>query len=379
LPTLPGASGPGQEYPSSIIFDSKNGNAYATDQTNDTVNIISGQNDTLVGTVNLDDNSHNIFRVPNDIAFDPKSGHIYVSAQTFLYNPATNITTDCANSSDLKCSVYEVNYKNHTIMNAIPVNHEVPGEIAFGLKNANLYILQYTPPGASSALKQNISVIDAKSNKLISTLNVGFGIKGLKIAFNPSNGNGYVTNDGFGYRNGSKGTVSVIDAKNNTITKKMSVGVLPYAISFNPNNGKAYIANQDSRTVSVIDSKDRVSTIPVDGGPTDIIFNPNDSKMYLALGEPNSIKTINAKNTFSDSYRLKGIPNNIVVNPKNGDIYASSSYPDMILLIHTHDKKIESIPLKMQTYRVDFNPVNEKAYVTNMINNTIAVIDTKRR
>jgi YVTN family beta-propeller protein len=243
LPSI--SAGSDQEYPSSIAFDLNNGNVYVTDQANDTVNIISGQNDTVIGTINLDDPGHNISQTPNDIVFDARNGHLYVSAQTQYYNPTTGTTDkDCADkTSDLKCSVLEINDKNNRIINNIPVKI-LPGEIAFGPKNSDLYVLQYTQPGASAALMQYILVIDAKSNRIISTLNVGIGIKGLKIDFNPNNGNGYVTNDGFGYRNGSKGTVSVIDAKSNRIIHTIPVGVLPYAIKFSPNNKEAYVANQ---------------------------------------------------------------------------------------------------------------------------------------
>jgi DNA-binding beta-propeller fold protein YncE len=47
-------------------------------------------------------------------------------------------------------------------------------------------------------------VIDPKNNTVISTLDVGIGMGDLKIGFNPSNGNGYVINQGFGYKRGSR-------------------------------------------------------------------------------------------------------------------------------------------------------------------------------
>jgi DNA-binding beta-propeller fold protein YncE len=129
LPTIRGME-QGQEYPSSIAFDLNNGNVYSVDQVKDTVNIISGQNDTVVGTINLDDPSHNIFQTPNDIAFDTRNGHMYVSAQTQHYNPATNTTDkDCVDrASDLKCSVLEINDKNNRIIKVIPkkLEHFLP-------------------------------------------------------------------------------------------------------------------------------------------------------------------------------------------------------------------------------------------------------------
>ncbi len=373
---------PGQEYPSSIAFDLNDGNTYALDPFNDTVQIISGQNDTVTGTISLDDPSHNRLAVPIDIAFDPKNGQMYIATQTLLANFTTgNVFADCAiPSAHLKCSVFVINDKNNRIINTIPIEG-VPSKIAFNPNNSHLYVLNQRG-NSPQGLPGKISVIDPKNDTVIKTVGVGIGMGDLKIGFNPSNGNSYVINQGFGYNNGSKGSVSVIDPKNDTVIRTIPAGVLPLVIGFNPNNANAYVGNQDSRTVSVIDPKNDtvIRTIPVklvEGVPTDVVFNPKDGNMHLAVGLPNSIKVIDAKNIINNNYTifLKGIPNNIALNPNNGDMYVSNSYPDIVSVLHAHNyKAIESIPLKMQTLKVDFNPTNGHIYVTNKINNTIAVI-----
>ena len=65
------------------------------------------------------------------------------------------------------------------------------------------------------------------------------------IAFNPNNGNMYVTNAG-------GNTVSVINPSTNTFMSTIPVGSAPFGIAFNPNNGNMYVTNAGGKTISVI-------------------------------------------------------------------------------------------------------------------------------
>jgi YVTN family beta-propeller protein len=65
------------------------------------------------------------------------------------------------------------------------------------------------------------------------------------IAFNPNNGDMYVTNE-------VSDTVSVIDGTTNTVIGTIPVGDLPDGIAFNPNNGYVYVTQFGRNTVSVI-------------------------------------------------------------------------------------------------------------------------------
>ncbi|HEY7080890.1 MAG TPA: YncE family protein, partial [Nitrososphaeraceae archaeon] len=78
---------------------------------------------------------------------------------------------------------------------------------------------------------------------MIKTIAVGNGPVG--IAFNPNNGDMYVTNFG-------SNTVSVIDTTTNTVVATITVGSAPQFIAFNPNNGHMYVTNRGSNNVSVI-------------------------------------------------------------------------------------------------------------------------------
>jgi YVTN family beta-propeller protein len=364
--------------PESIAFDLNNGNTYAIVPDNDGVQVISGKNNSVIASISFDDPSVNFAASPTDIAFNPRNGEMYVSAQTFLYNFTSGALLDnCADrNTRLKCAVYLIDTKkNNTVIDTIPVDSR-PANIAFDPNNSKIYVLhrdsRENGPG-------KITLIDAKNNTVIKTLDVGNGTGKLNIDFNANNNESYVVNQGFGEINGSSGTVSVIDAKNNTVIRTIPVNILPFTISSDPINGNTYVGNQESRTVSVIDAKNNtvIRTIPVNGMPTDISFNQKNGDMYLAVGLPNSIYVIDAKNnTVIDTIPVNGIPNNIAFNQNNGDIYVTNSYPDVVSVIDHHTNKIvETIPLKMQTLKINFNPTNGNMYVTNKINNTIAVIN----
>src|SRR6266540_2910507 len=85
------------------------------------------------------------------------------------------------------------------------------------------------------------------------------------MAFNPDNGDIYVTNL-------DSDTVSVIDSQTNTVIgNPIPVGDRPVGIAFNADNGDLYVANQFSNTVSVIDGQ----TNTVTGNPIPVGDNPN--------------------------------------------------------------------------------------------------------
>jgi YVTN family beta-propeller protein len=111
----------------------------------------------------------------------------------------------------------------------------VPFGIAFNPNNGNMYMTNFN--------SDSVSVINPSTNTVISTIPAGpvpFG-----IAFNPNNGNMYVTNAG-------NNTVSVINPSTNTFVATIPVGSVPFGIAFNPNNGNMYVTNAGGKTISVI-------------------------------------------------------------------------------------------------------------------------------
>jgi len=82
----------------------------------------------------------------------------------------------------------------------------------------------------------------------------------------------------------SSNSISVSDAVSNQVITTIQVGSNPVAIAVNPVNNRVYVANRDDNTVSVIngDTNKLACNISVDREPVDIAVNPNTNRIYVA-------------------------------------------------------------------------------------------------
>jgi YVTN family beta-propeller protein len=78
----------------------------------------------------------------------------------------------------------------------------------------------------------------------------------------PDNNKVYVTNL-------NSNTVSVIDTRTNKIITAIPVGIGPIGVSVSPDGGKVYVANSGSNNISLINTSDNtvITTIPVGSHP----------------------------------------------------------------------------------------------------------------
>lgn len=69
----------------------------------------------------------------------------------------------------------------------------------------------------------------------------------------------------------------------NTVVDSVKDGDTPVGLAFNPSNKDMYVANQQSDSVSAIDSSSNkvVDTVPVGTFPVDLAFNPSNNDMYV--------------------------------------------------------------------------------------------------
>lgn len=363
--------------PEDIDFDLSSGNIYAITPDNLSVQVLDGKNDTVIDGMRFVDGVNGLASFPTDVASNSENGDIYISANTVRFDPSTSeITEDCSDrNASLKCTVLVIDDDNGTVIDNIAVDRS-PNSISFDPINGDMYVLhnylRQTSPGI-------VTIINSSNNTVAKTIDTGLSVEGdLKIAFNPVDGDVYVTNPRTGIRNGSTGIVSIIDGQNNSLVGTLPVGVLPFVIGSNPNNGKTYVGNSESRTISIIDDHNDtdIKTIQVDGTPDDIAFSPENGDTYVALGLPNSIIRIDGNNdTIIDTIFVNGIPDDIAFNPENGDIYVANSDKDVVSVIDEKTNSIiENIPLQMSPLNIDRNPANGNLYVTNNLNNTIGVI-----
>ncbi|HII92052.1 MAG TPA: beta-propeller fold lactonase family protein, partial [Methanosarcina sp.] len=99
----------------------------------------------------------------------------------------------------------------------------------------------------------------------------------------------------FAYITNSEGnSVSVIDATTNKVTTTIPVGSNPIGVAINPNGTKVYVVNARSSDVSVIDTATNsvVATVRAGNFPQGIVVSPNGKKVYVTHRYSNNVSVI---------------------------------------------------------------------------------------
>jgi YVTN family beta-propeller protein len=125
---------------------------------------------------------------------------------------------------------------------------------------------------------------------------VAVGLNPVAVAANPMRNEVYVVNSGVAEgQAGGQGSISVINAENNTVVTTIAVHRLPVSIDVDHSGELAYVANSGSNTVSVIDLKTRreIETIGAGEEPVAARVSPDDKTLVVANRHSNSVSIIN--------------------------------------------------------------------------------------
>jgi YVTN family beta-propeller protein len=115
----------------------------------------------------------------------------------------------------------------------------------------------------------------AQTNTVVATVNVGHRPAG--VAFDPTDGDIYVADEG-------SGNVSVIADSTNTVIANVTGFVGPFGVAFDPADGGIYVTNTMHDTVSVIDGSTNAveATIAVGDLPQGVAFDFMKEDVYVA-------------------------------------------------------------------------------------------------
>jgi YVTN family beta-propeller protein len=205
-----------------------------------------------------------------------------------------------------------------------------------------------------------VSVIDTKTNNVVTSIPVGNFPRGMAIL--PNGNYIYVTNR-------DDNSVSVIDTTINKVTTNIHVGIQPYGIAVTPNGKYLYVANSGNSTVSIINTSTNnvITTIEVKSNPQFIAFSPNGQYVYIDYAHDNSISKIDtATNTFTANISVGAEPQDIVISPDGNYVYVANFGDKTVSVISTvTDKVVTTIPVELNPYGMAMTPDGKYLYVVN--------------
>ncbi len=150
---------------------------------------------------------------------------------------------------------------------------------------ANYREYAYVTNGGSGT----VTVLDVVNVRLDRELPVGQNP--VALAPSPTRNEVYVVNAG---PPGGQGSLSVINAENNTVAATIQLHRQPVSIDLDPDGKLAYIANSGSNSISVIDLKNRREIAQIGTGeePVALDLSPDGKTLAVANRKGNSLSLI---------------------------------------------------------------------------------------
>lgn len=212
------------------------------------------------------------------------------------------------------------------------------------------------------------------SNPFRVVASIGVGNNPNNAAYDPADGNVFVTNT-------QTGEISVINSTNNQITNVIRVGNWPRYFAYDPANKYMYVSNNYSDNISIINSMNysAIGNITLFGDTPGIAYDPSNGKLYATEFNLNRIVVIDPNTDKIVSNISSGIePFVPAVDLANGYVYVSNFKSNNVSVINPNTNKVvDSISVGIGANTVIYDPSNNFMYVANIFSDTISVINTR--
>jgi YVTN family beta-propeller protein len=173
-------------------------------------------------------------------------------------------------------------------------------------------------------------------------------------------------------------TVSVIDTTTNTITATIDVENDPFGVAVSPDGKKVYMTNYFG--VSIIDTAtNTVTDTPYLGSnPKGVAVSSDGKKVYVTNNNDDTVSVIDiSTDTVTATVSVGSNPIGVVVTPDGKKVYVTNNDDDTVSVIDTAtDTVTATVDVGSWPYGIAVNFMGTKVYVTNADSNTVSVIET---
>jgi YVTN family beta-propeller protein len=284
--------------------------------------------------------------------------------------------------------LYVANYESSYVTVIDSNTYEIISELLVGTAPEDMVFLNgmvyVAHMGDDTA---EVSVINSSEVKILKTIKIHLNAIGL--AADSRENSVYV-----GLWNYPHGSIFVIDALSNEISKEVPIQNASESLAVNPNTGKIYMPNGSEGPTFIIDS----ATLEVSGyiaTPNDnaagglIAVNPTTNTVYLIKRDPHdplpndglsvpqgTLFLINGTTNAIVSNTTLASPAGMAVDESKNRVYVTNLMGGSLYVLDGSTGAIlDEIPVGEQPAGIAFNQDNGDVYVANSRSNTISVIE----
>jgi YVTN family beta-propeller protein len=166
----------------------------------------------------------------------------------------------------------------------------IPVAVAASPDGTRIYVAVVDPTAATADF---VAVLDARSGMPAApAIDIGAGAAPTSIAFSPDGRTAYVANR-------RAGTLSVIDAANDSVSASVSGFSAPTAVAVSPDGAEVFVANSGNHTVSILDAaitSNAPMTVSTGAGAMSALaglaISPDGTHAYVSDAGANTISEI---------------------------------------------------------------------------------------
>ncbi|HET6206263.1 MAG TPA: beta-propeller fold lactonase family protein [Terracidiphilus sp.] len=232
-----------------------------------------------------------------------------------------------------------------------------------------------------------VTVLDVVNVRLDRELPVG--VNPVAVAASPTRNEVYVVNSG---APGGAGSVSVIDAENNSVVGIIQVHRRPVSIDLDTAGERAYVANAGSNTISMIDLKARREIAAIGAGeePVQARPSPDGKTVVVPNRRGNSVSLVDPAARTVRAY-FEGCPeaSDAVVLPDSSKAFVACSGGHQVMAIAlarsgaqpdaypAHPDRLEAVlDVGRAPVQLALKPDGGEVFVSNSQSNSISEVVT---
>ncbi|MEJ2259040.1 MAG: beta-propeller fold lactonase family protein [Nitrosopumilaceae archaeon] len=174
-------------------------------------------------------------------------------------------------------------------------------------------------------------------------------------------------------------TVFAFDGQGNNLAS-IPVGKTPKGVKISPTDNLAFVANENSGTISVINTNSFsiIKQIQVGKIPHNIVFSSDGNTAYVTIQGGDAVGIIDVNSLeLVDLIRVESLPHNLDLTPDDRYLLVTTIGTSDVAVIDVAEHKIiKRIPVSAGHHGIDVDPDGSRVYVSGIGSNLVNVIDS---